>query len=123
MLSRYVGVGLVVAISDYLSYGAALLFGATVLLANVLSRLVATILGAWLHRRYTFAGPQRCNVTRQMVGFAALSVANLLISSALIHTLHHHAGFNALWSKVGTDIVIVLISLVVSRWLIFAPAR
>jgi putative flippase GtrA len=123
MLSRYAGVGLVVAISDYLAYGAALLFGASVLLANLLSRLVATIVGAWLHRRYTFAGPQRWDLARQMMGFAALSGVNLLISSALIHVLHHHAGLNPLWSKVGTDVVIVLISLVVSRWLIFAPAR
>lgn len=123
MLSRYVGVGLLVAASDYAVYGLAVWVGATVLVANLVSRMVATVVGAWLHRRYTFAGPQRMGMPRQMVAFGVLSAVNLLISSGLIVLLHDHLGLNPLWSKLGTDVVIVLISLVVSRLLIFAPAR
>ena len=123
MLSRYAGVGFIVAATDYSIYGVAVWMGCSVLMANLWSRLMATIVGAWLHRRYTFAGPQRLGMARQMMAFGLLSGVNLLISSALITVLHDQVGLNPLWSKLGTDVVIVLISLVVSRWLIFAPAR
>lgn len=123
MVGRYVGVGVLVASADYAVFAVVMLVGASALSANFFSRLAATLIGAWLHRTYTFAGPQRLGVARQMVAFGVLSAGNLLLSSALIFILHTRLGWPPIWAKLGTDVIIVIISLAVSRLLIFAPTR
>ena len=122
-LGRYVGVGVLVSGTDYLVFLVALAGGSTAVWANVLGRVVSTVVGAILHRRYTFAGPQRLGVRRQMLAYGTLSVVNLGLSSGLIHVLVDDLTLPPLWAKVATDIVIIVLSMVISRVLIFAPSR
>jgi putative flippase GtrA len=122
-LGRYVGVGVLVSGTDYLIFLLALAGGSTAVWANVLGRVVSTVVGATLHRRYTFAGPQRLGVRRQMLAYGTLSVVNLGLSSGLIYLLVDGLALPPLWAKVATDIVIIVFSMVISRVLIFAPSR
>ena len=122
MAGRYLGVGLVVMSLDYLVFLLGLQLGATAVQSNAAGRLLTTVVGALLHRRYTFAGPQRMGMLRQMVAYFALSGINLVISSGLILLLTENMGLAPLWAKMLTDVVVIAISMLVGRFFIFAPA-
>jgi putative flippase GtrA len=122
-VGRYVGVGVLVSGADYLVFLMALASGSTAVWANVLSRVASTAVGAILHRRVTFAGPQRLGLRRQMLAYGTLSVVNLVLSSGLIHLMVNGVDVPPLWAKVATDVVMILLSMVISRFFIFAPSR
>lgn len=122
-LLRYLGVGLVVMAADYAGFLLCLLLGLTAVLANAVGKVAATIVGCVLHRSYTFAGPQHLSIRQQLVSYILLSVANLILSSILIHGFVHKLGLAALVAKVLTDIVVIVISYLVSKFLIYAPPR
>lgn len=122
-IGRYVGVGLFVAGTDYLVFLLALAGEVGAVWANVLSRVASTIVGATLHRAYTFAGPQRLGYGRQMLAYGTLSVVNLGLSSGMLHVLVDLWSVPALWAKIGTDVIITVVSMAVSRFLVFAPSR
>ncbi len=120
---RYLGVGVVVTGVDYLVFLLFLQFGSGAAAANAFGRLLATGVGALLHRRYTFAGPQRLGWARQMVAYGALSAFNLGLSTAMIVAWVDHVGLGAVWAKVLTDLVVIALSILIGRLFIFAPAR
>lgn len=122
-LARYVGVGLVVTLIDYAVFLVSMHLGLSAPRANVASKLAATLAGAVLHRRFTFAGPQRLGLARQMLAYAALSLFNLGLSTALIVVFSSHLGWPALLAKLTADVFVIALSFVVSRFFIYAPAR
>ncbi len=123
LVGRYLGVGIVVMALDYLVFLLGLQMGATAVQSNAVGRLVTTVVGALLHRRYTFAGPQRMGILRQVMAYFALSGMNLAISTGLILLFAYHMDLAPLLAKMLADVVIIAISMVVGRFLIFAPAR
>ena len=123
LAGRYMGVGAVVTGVDYLIFLLCLQFGSVPAVANAVGRVVATGVGALLHRHYTFAGPQRLGLARQMAAYGALSAFNLGLSTAMIIVWVHHVGLGAVWAKVLTDAVVIAVSIVIGRLFIFAPAR
>jgi putative flippase GtrA len=122
-VARYAGVGVVVTLIDYVVFLLGMQWGLSAPLANVLSKLAATLAGAVLHRRYTFAGPQRLGPARQMLFYAALSLFNLGLSTGLIVVLSSMLGWPGLVAKLLADVVVIAVSFVVSRVFIYAPAR
>lgn len=122
-LMRYLGVGLVVMAADYACFLLCLLLGITAVLANAVGKVAATIVGCVLHRNYTFAGPQRLAIRQQLVSYIVLSAANLILSSVLVHALVYKLSLSALAAKVLTDIVVVIVAYLVSKFVIYAPTR
>lgn len=122
-MARYVGVGFLITATDYLVFLGAVAAGVGAAPANAASRVVATMVGAVLHRHYTFSGPQRLGLWRQMMAYAALSAVNLVISTVLILALTDQMGLSPIVAKVLTDVVVIAVSIVVGRALIFAPPR
>lgn len=121
-LLRYLCVGLVVMAVDYAGFLLGLLLGLTAVPANAIGKVAATIVGCMLHRNYTFAGPQRLSIRQQLVSYIALSAANLILSSILVHALVYKLGLVALAAKVVTDIVVVFVAYLASKFLIYASA-
>lgn len=122
-VGRYVGVGVFVTLIDYLIFLLAVHLGLSAAYANVSSKVAATLGGGYLHRRYTFAGPQHLSLLRQIVAYAALSAFNLALSTVCIVWLMTNAGWPPLVAKLCADILVIAISFVASRVLIYAPSR
>lgn len=122
LAGRYLGVGAIVTGVDYALFIVSVRLGLAAVEANALSRVIATLVGAVLHRHYTFAGPQKWGLWRQMAGYGALSALNLALSSGLLIVLVDRWGWAPLLSKVCTDVLIIAVSIIVGRLLIFAPA-
>lgn len=122
-VGRYAGVGVGVTLVDYLFFLLFMQQGLSAAQANAGSKVAATLLGAYLHRRYTFAGPQRLNLLRQMLAYATLATFNLALSTGVIVLLMNVAGWSALVSKLSADLLVIVISFVVTRVLIYAPAK
>jgi putative flippase GtrA len=108
---------------DYLVFLLCLQLESGAAMANVVGRVLATGVGALLHRRFTFAGPQRWGLARQMIAYAALSAFNLGLSTAMIIAWVDHVGLGAISAKVLTDMVVMALSIAIGRLVIFAPAR
>lgn len=121
-LGRYAIVGLLVAATDYSLYLLLIHVGLVPVAANAGSRIPATCVGALLHRSFTFSGPQRWSWGRQMMAYGALSAFNLLLSSALIFLLHDWFEWAPLRAKLGTDVLVILLSWLIGRFVIFVPA-
>jgi putative flippase GtrA len=58
-----------------------------------------------------------------MLAYGTLSVVNLGLSSGMLHVLVDLWSVPALWAKIGTDVIIIVVSMAVSRFLVFAPSR
>ena len=122
MAMRYASVGLVITVIDYAVFIVLVYLGLAAVQANAVGRVITTVVGAILHRRYTFAGPQKWGIARQMMAYVALSAFNLVLSSGLILLLTERAGLIPLMAKVATDVVVIAVSVLAGRFLIFAPA-
>ena len=122
-LGRYVGVGIIVTLVDYLVFLLVMHQGLSAPQANAASKVAATLVGAYLHRRYTFTGPQRLNLLRQMFAYAALAAFNLALSTGVIVLLISSMGWSGLVAKLAADLLVIVVSFAVSRVLIYAPAQ
>jgi len=122
-LGRYVGVGILVTLVDYLMFLLVLQQGMLTIQANAVSKVAATVVGAYLHRRITFGGPQRLKFSQQMLAYAALAAFNLALSTGVIMLLMHTTDMPALVSKLAADCLVIIVSFGISRFLIYAPSQ
>lgn len=120
-LVRYAGVGIVITVTDYFIFLLCVYIDLPVIWSNATAKCAATLVGIFLHRIYTFAGPQRLSLMRQVAAYILLSAFNLCLSTAMILLIAEHYEWSALPSKIISDILIICISFVVSRLFIYAP--
>lgn len=120
---RYVVVGILVVVLDYAVFWVAMSATISVVLSNAFAKVIASAVGYWLHRQYTFAGHQRLGVAKQAIAYVLLALFNLALSSALIHSLTYILGWWPLTAKIVTDAVVICVAFLVSKYIVYAPAR
>ncbi len=121
--ARYGIVGLCVVAADFLFYlGVLALLPDAYLTANACGKAAGALLGFVLHKHVTFAWAQRDGTMRQLLSYAGLFLANLMLSSVLLGGLIGILHFNALLAKIVVDGIVIGVSFLASRNLIYRRA-
>jgi putative flippase GtrA len=116
---RYAIVGALVVGLDYGLFMIAFSTPLSVVLSNSIAKIGAAFAGYWLHRQYTFKGRQRLGASAQLLRYLGLFVFNLGLSSVLIKLFADVFEWMPLLAKVVSDIVVLLIAFLVSKFLIY----
>lgn len=117
--SRYVIVGGIIYVADFLIYLLVVTFSTSLFIeGNIIGRIVGAITGFFLHKHWTFKGKQIHSTKKQIVNYFLLLLFNIFLSSILL------AGFNlywyslgSIWSRIFTDVLIIIFTFVCSRFI------
>lgn len=116
-------VGGIVFVADYAAYALVMTTAATSLVtANVIGRLTGAGVGFVLHRRYTFPNSRSASGPRQARRYAALFLANLTASSAMLWVAVIGADVDPFVARFLIDILSVVGSFFASRNWVFRAA-
>lgn len=120
---KYIFSGSIVYAIDLASFTIlTVLFPELYLLSNVAGKLAGVVSGFILHKYFTFSDVDQSKEThKQGILYSLLFVGNLAISVTILYVLVDIFSLNLYFSRISTDIVIILISFVVSRAYIFKP--
>jgi putative flippase GtrA len=120
---RYALVGMMVFAIDYAVFAALTWsFPGAHLPANIGGKVAGAASGFFLHRNFTFAGPQRDGAARQAISYAALLLFNLALSTALLWLLVDQLALNAYASRLFTDGVVIITAFLGSRLWVYRKA-
>ena len=93
------------------------------LIANIVAKITAAVVGFFLHKHFTFSWQQRDGWARQAILYVFLFVLNIGLSTTLFHACVDLSSLPLLPSKIATDVIIVLTGFVMSRYVVFRAVR
>ena len=92
-------------------------------ISNVAGRLTGAVLGFIAHKNYTFAelkhSKKDSKKNIQFVQYLALLCFNILLSANVLYLLIKCIHITPFVARVGTDIIVIVFSFLVSKMLIF----
>ncbi len=89
------------------------------LLTNLAGKLAGAFAGFFLHKYFTFAGPQAMQTRYQFIAYAALLGFNLALSAALLWALVDQMMAPTMPARIAVDIVIIMTSFLASRQIVY----
>jgi putative flippase GtrA len=89
--------------------------------ANVAAKVAGAAVGFALHKNVTFTWQQQSSIVVQSLLYGTLLLFNMGLSTALLYLAVSGFAQSAIASKIAIDIVVVGISFVISRSLVFRP--
>lgn len=89
------------------------------LIANLAAKFIAATLGFVLHDQFTFSGDKTTPITSRIIKYSALFAGNSLLATLLLFSFVDLGKLDTFYSKIGVDILIIIIAFVISRKLIF----
>lgn len=90
--------------------------------ANIVSKFVSAAVGFVLHKCFTFSWDQEKRGLRQFTYYCILLSLNTLLSTGLLYLAVDLWHSPTVASKIGADIVVISLSFLASRWIIFRAA-
>ena len=117
---RYIGVGGFVYFVDLTVFliGTAF-FSEAYLWINILGKIIASTTGFFLHKYFTFGSTKNSQTPREMALYAMLVLGNTILATALLYIGVDFLNQPQRATKIMTDIVVIIISFVMSRALFF----
>jgi putative flippase GtrA len=117
---RYILVGGIVYFTDILVFWIFInVVSDKYLIANLTAKFIAATLGFFLHDRFTFNGDKTTRVTSRIIKYITLFAGNSLFATLLLFSFVDLGKLDTFYSKIGVDILVIIIAFVISRKLIF----
>jgi putative flippase GtrA len=91
--------------------------------ANVIAKVLASVVGYLLHRSITFRGKKKHTWERQLFFYVALLAFNTVSGSLLLVLLVEVANLIEVFAKLTADAVVIVVSFFLSRSVVFSRAR
>lgn len=119
--ARYLASGGVVYLADLGVYLLLISVSGTLFIyANIAGKLCGAALGFFLHRKWTFKSEaHEYSSLKQSLMYGLLLAVNIIISSSALFFLVDALSFDSRLSRIFTDVLVILISYLVSKLVIF----
>ena len=87
--------------------------------ANIVAKLTGAVSGFFLHRTFTFSVASGKPGRAQMVRYAGLWLVNVTAANAFLYGALSALAMPVFWGKIISDILVILMSFIVSKYFIF----
>lgn len=88
-------------------------------IVNIVAKVGGAITGFLLHRHFTFFGVQKNTLAGQGARYSTLLIFNILFANVIMYSAVLWIHIDVEWAKIASDVIIISLSFLVSRLLVF----
>jgi len=121
--SKYGGVAVGSAVTDYLTFSVLLFFGTGILPAQMVSRIVGGLFSFFMNKYWSFNTNSFGSVIREGRRFLVLYAFSYVLAVSIFFALSEHAGLGPYPAKIIADVICFMVNFVVMRLYVFKDVR